>query len=101
MASPNLDYFGTWGIPVGRVDTHSLRSGGANALALAGYDDTQIQKMGRWRGATLKEYIRDELASYASGMSKAMKQKFQFVNIASGAYADVVDVTRTTLCRTK
>jgi len=40
-----------------RVDTHSLRSGGANALALAGYTETQIQKMGRWKGATFKEYI--------------------------------------------
>ena len=50
--------------------------------------------MGRWKGATFKEYIRDELASYASGMSKAMKQKFNYVNIASGAFADINDVTQ-------
>jgi hypothetical protein len=35
------------GIPISRINTHSLRSGGANALALVGYSDTQIQKMGR------------------------------------------------------
>ncbi len=43
------------GIPIDRVDTHSLRSGGANALALNGYSDREIQKMGRWRSATFKE----------------------------------------------
>ncbi len=52
-----------------RIDTHLLRSGGANALSLAGYLDTQIQKMGRWQGATFKEYIREELAGFLEGMS--------------------------------
>ena len=97
FAAGALDYPGQKGIPVRRVDTHSLRSGGANALCLAGYEAHQIQKMGRWWGATFKEYIRDELASYASGMSRAMKQKFNFVNVASGAFADMVDVTRSTI----
>ena len=60
-----------------------------NALALAGYSDTQIQKMGRWRGATFKEYIRNELSLYANGMSKAMKRRFNFVNIAHGTMRDV------------
>ena len=62
MTATLLQYPSTWGIPIDRVDTHSLRSGGANALALSGYSDTQIQKMGRWKGATFKEYIREELA---------------------------------------
>ncbi|EJK67317.1 hypothetical protein THAOC_11668, partial [Thalassiosira oceanica] len=35
-----------------RVNTHSLRAGGANALALSGYSDREIMKMGRWRGTT-------------------------------------------------
>jgi hypothetical protein len=36
--------------------THSLRRGVANALALAGYSNTQIRKIGQcWRGATCKE----------------------------------------------
>ena len=34
------------GIPLDRIDTHSLRSGGANALALSGFSDREIQKMG-------------------------------------------------------
>ena len=52
LAAATLQYPATKGIPIHRINTHSLRSGGANALALAGYSDTQIQKMGRWRGVT-------------------------------------------------
>ena len=47
LAAQILQYPTTRGIPIERIDTHSLRSGGANALALSGYSDTQIQKMGR------------------------------------------------------
>ena len=49
-----LDYPSLKGIPIGRVDTYSLRAGGANALSLAGYSDQDIQKMGRWQGETFK-----------------------------------------------
>ena len=73
------------------IDTHSLRSGGANALSLSGYSDTQIQKMGCWRGATFKEYIREELACFSKGMSKSMKTKFDFVNIAGNAFNTITD----------
>ena len=52
-----LEYPMAKGIQINRIDTHLLRSGGTNALSLSGYSDTQIQKMGRWRGATFKEYI--------------------------------------------
>lgn len=77
------------GFPIDRIDTHSLRSGGANALSLAGYSDRQIQKMGRWKGATFKEYIREELHVFSEGMSHDMKRKFQFVNISGGVFHDV------------
>ena len=42
--------------------------------------------MGLWRGATFKEYIREELACFSEGMSKSMKKKFDFVNIAGNAF---------------
>ena len=86
-----LNYPSKKGIPIERIDTHSLRSGGANALALAGYSDTQIQKMGRWRGATFKEYIREQLACYSHGMSKSMKKRFNFVNVEGGVWTDVTN----------
>ena len=77
------------GIPIKRINTHSLRSGGANALALSGHTDTQIQKMGRWRGATFKEYIREELTVYSENMSWNMRKKFGFGNIAGNAFHDI------------
>ncbi len=89
-AATELKYPATKGIPIERINTHSLRIGGANALALAGYSDTQIQKMGRWRGAIFKEYIREELACYAWGMSRDMKRKFNFVNIAGNAFTEIL-----------
>ncbi len=51
--------------------------------------DTQIQKMRRWKGATFKEYIREELACYFAGMTTNMKQSFKFVNISDKAYHDI------------
>ena len=89
MAATLLEYPETRGIPIELVDTHSLRCGGANALALSGFSDTQIQKMGRWRGATFKEYIREQLACYSEGMTTKMKRNFKFVNVHGNAYYDV------------
>jgi hypothetical protein len=54
LAATFLVYPTIKGIPIDRIDTHSLRSSGANALSLVGYSDTQIQQIGRWRGATFK-----------------------------------------------
>jgi hypothetical protein len=89
MAASILQYPVTQGIPIDRIDTHSLRSSGANALSLAGYSDMQIQKMGRWKGATFKEYIREELHCFSEGMTKSMKRNFKFVNVSGRAYRDV------------
>ena len=91
LAATALEYPILKGIPIDRITTHSLRSGGANALALAGYSDTQIQKMGCWRGATFTEYVRNELACFSTGMSKDMKQKFGFVNVSGNAFSDITN----------
>jgi hypothetical protein len=90
MAATILQYPITRGIPIEHIDTHSLGSGGANALALLGYLDTQIQKMGWWKGATFKEYIREELDCYSAGMTKNMKRNFKFVTVSGNAYHDVM-----------
>jgi hypothetical protein len=83
-----LQYPTNKGIPITRINTHSLRSGGANALSLNWYADNKIQKMGWWRGATFKEYIRQELATYLRNMSWDIKHKFNFVNIAGNAFME-------------
>ena len=88
-AASALEYEELRGIPIDRIDTHSLRAGGANALSLAGLSEYQIQKMGRWRSETFKEYISDQLSSFTDGMSKAMSTTFKFVNIAAGTLKDV------------
>lgn len=83
-------------IPIQRINTHSLQSGGTNALALTGYSDTQIQKMGYWQGTTFKEYICKELACYATGMLMDMRRKFNLINIAGNAFHDITsDVFQT------
>ena len=87
-AAEKLDY-PERGIPIESIDTHSLRSGGANALHLAGYSDREIQKMGRWRSDTFKEYIRENLSVFSQGMSTAMKKTFRFVNIQGGMDHDL------------
>jgi hypothetical protein len=92
-AAMELQYPTNMGIPISRINTHSLRSGGANALALVGYTGTHIQKMGRWCGAKFKEYIREELVCYTRGMSRDMKQKFNFVNIAGNAFTKINNKT--------
>ncbi len=73
LAAGYLEYPTIKGIPIERVNKHSLRSGGANALTLAGYSDTQIQKMGCWRGAMFKEYVWNKLTCFSSGMSRDIK----------------------------
>ena len=96
-AAITLNYLSLKGIPIDRVYTHYLRSGGANALLLEVYSDIDIQKMRIWRGETFKEYIQVELNCFAEGVSTAMKQDFKFVNIAGGAYSELVDFTRITV----
>ena len=47
--------------------------------------------MGRWRGATFKEYIREELACFSEEMSTSIKKKFDFVNITGNAFNTITD----------
>ena len=91
LAARALEYPILKCIPIKRINTHSLRSDGANALALSGYSDTQIQKMGCWHGATFKEYVRNELACFSTGMSSDMKKKFGFINVLGSVFSDITD----------
>ena len=91
LAASALNYPVTRGIPIERIDTHSLRIGGANALSLAGYSDRHIQKLGPWRGETFKEYVREQLSTFSEGMSSSMQKTFGFVNVEGGVFHDVTD----------
>ena len=61
------------------------------ALHLNGYSDREIQKMGRWRSDTFKEYISEQLNSFTKGMSTAMRRQFNFVNVKGGVLRDITN----------
>ena len=65
FSTPALNYLSLKGISIDIVDTHSMRSGGTNALLIAGYRDRYIQKWGDGEGGPFKEYIRKELHCFA------------------------------------
>ena len=48
--------------------------------------------MGQWRGGTFKEYIHEKLADFTVGISRDMKTRLNFVNVAGGAYHNVTEV---------
>ena len=96
VAAIALDYEQRRAIPVSRIDTHSLRAGGANALHLSGYSNREIMKMGRWRSDTFMEYISEQLDAFTKGMSKSMRRNFNFVNVEGGVLRDITNECITT-----
>ena len=70
-------------IPLSRVDTHSMRVGGACALSLAGYRSHQIMKMGRWapKSTAFMEYIQQQLSTFSVGMATNMSKIGIFTNM--------------------
>ena len=50
--------------------THSLRIGGASALAAAGVPDYIIQTMGRWESLAFLMYIRLASSAYNAALAK-------------------------------
>jgi hypothetical protein len=88
-AAATLQYPLYQGILIKQIDTHFLCIGGACALALNSFPEMHIQKMGKWRGDTFKEYVREELHCFSDGMAKAMKQCFISVNITGHALTDI------------
>jgi hypothetical protein len=38
-----------------------------------------------------KEYIQEELTCFSQGMSKSMRKKFDFVNVAGNAFNTITD----------
>lgn len=69
------------GIDVDIIGNHSLRSGGAMALKLAGFSDTEIMKFGRWKSTTWTMYIHNQIAHLSKGVASGMSQHIPFLNI--------------------
>ena len=100
LAAAQLDYPASRGIPIDRIDMHSLQIGGTNTLALAGYSDSQNQKMGRWQGATFKEYVREQLSVFSEGMSSSMRNSYGFINVEGGVFHNVTNTVMAMACTT-
>ena len=65
------------------VGTHSLRSGGAMRLKLAGYDELTIKKLGRWSSDTYLVYIQSQIGNLNAGIARQMAIPVSFRMIAS------------------
>ena len=70
------------GYDLRRVGSHSLRSGGAVHLALAGYDSTTIKKLGRWSSDTYLTYIQSQVGNLFEGVTMRMAVSLRFHMVA-------------------
>ena len=82
FAAGMLDYPDR-GIPINRVDTHSLQAGGACAMKLSGHTEDEIIKPGRWAptSTSFLEYIQQQLSTFSAGMAEKMSKIKQFTNM--------------------
>jgi hypothetical protein len=60
------------GYSLSRIGSHSIRSGGAMHLKLAGYDNDIIQKLGRWSSNTYLQYIQTQIGQLTAGVAQRM-----------------------------
>ena len=54
------------------IGSHSLRSGGAMTLHLAGVSEHTIKIIGRWRSDAFLIYLQGQIASFTKGVAAAM-----------------------------
>ena len=54
------------------IGSHSLRSGGAMTLHLAGISEHTIKIIGRWRSDAFLIYLQGQIASFTAGVAAAM-----------------------------
>lgn len=72
----------SYGYDLSRIGSHSLRSGGAMQLKLAGYDHDMIRKLGRWRSDTYLHYIQSQIGELTAGVARCMAKLTWFHNVA-------------------
>jgi hypothetical protein len=89
---PDL-YFGYQADSIG---SHSLRSGAAMALFLAGEPTSKIMILGRWSSDAFMMYIRPNVQQWTSGMSKDMIRTNDY---HISAHSTTISSNRTTATR--
>lgn len=63
-----------------RISSHSLRIGGASALAAAGVPDYLIMDMGRWRSLTFLTYVRRSTQMFDTARNALARRDLLTVN---------------------
>ena len=56
-------------LPVSRFSCKSSRIGGACASSLAGFPDSFIMEMGRWKSLAFLHYVRQCITAYSNGIN--------------------------------
>jgi len=69
------------GYDLSRIGSHSLRSGGAVRLKLAGFDDGIIKKLGRWSSETYAKYIQPHIGPITGGCAARMAKTLRYYNV--------------------
>ncbi len=57
------------GFPLKKLGTHSIRSGAATAMFIAGVPVETIKMIGRWRGNAFLRYIRTQVQQVTKGVA--------------------------------
>jgi Phage integrase family. len=69
------------GFSVEDIGCHSLRSGSAMAMYLAGVPVTTIQRIGRWKSDAFLRYIREQVDCFTTNVSTKMVSVQSFFTI--------------------
>ena len=69
------------GIKADKIGTHSIRSGAAMAMYLAGVPCETIQLIGRWRSRTFMRYLRIQVPDTTLGVASRMTSRHTFYTI--------------------
>ena len=63
------------------IGLHSIRSGGAMAMFLAGISTVILRRIGRWSSEAFLEYIREQVESFTYGVAQRMLSHKHFFTL--------------------
>jgi len=75
------DHLQSAGYDLSHIGTHSLRSGGAVRLKLAGFDGRIIKKLVRWSSETYSKYIQPHIGPITGGCTARMATELRYYNV--------------------
>ena len=76
------------GFKIDEIGCHSLRSGSAMAMYLAGVPITTIQLIGRWKSDAFMRYIREQVDCFTENISSKMMSVQNFYTIPDNMHRD-------------